>query len=151
MALASARGTLLLAALLSTAAPTYAQQETEGRKQTLSQFSDELASCYAYCQTISQCLGGPEGARNPANLSLSQQYAIRAKTLRRLAFLFSESAGRADAATSAFIDHVIQNVMQRIRWKCVAIASVVNEHGEDCQELAEHPDERLEMLLDRNP
>jgi hypothetical protein len=62
-----------------------------------------------------------------------------------------ESAGRADAATSAFIDRVTQNVMQQIRWKCVAIASVVNEHGEDCQELAEHPDERLGTLLDRNP
>jgi hypothetical protein len=73
------------------------------------------------------------------------------KTLRRLAFLFSESAGRADDATSAFIDRVMHNVMLRIRGNCANVVGIVNENGEECRQLAEHPDDRLEKLVDQDP
>ena len=151
MFVAGALGMLALVAPLLVAVPAYAQRDADGQKHALSQLSDELAACDAYCLIISRCLGGPKSAQDPANLSLSQQYADRAKTLRRLAFLFSESEGRADAATSAFIDRVTQNVMQRIRQSCANITTVVNEHGQECQQLAEHPDDRLEMLLNQTP
>ena len=151
MFVAGALGMLVLAASLLVAVPAYSQREAEGQRRALSQFSDELASCYADCQIISRCLGGPKSAQNPANLSLSQQYAAVARTLRRLAFLFSESAGRADDATSAFIDRVRRDVMQQIRQSCANVTTVVNAHGNECQQLAEHPDDRLEMLLNQNP
>ena len=144
-------GILVLVAPLLVVTPAYAQRGAHEQKHALSLFSDELAACYAYCQIISRCLGGPKSAQPPANLSISQQYAARAQTLRRLAFLFSESEGRADVATSAFIARVTQDVMQRIRQNCANVTTVVNEHGEECEQLAEHPDDRLKMLLDRNP
>jgi hypothetical protein len=142
---------LVVVAPMLVAVPAYAQRETEGQKHALAQFSDELATCYAYCQVISRCFGGSKSAHNPENLAVSQQYAVRAKTLRRLAFLFSESAGRADDATSAFIDRVMHNVMLRIRGNCANVVGIVNENGEECRQLAEHPDDRLEKLVDQNP
>lgn len=141
----------LLVAPLLLAVPAYAQREADAQKHALSQFSDELAFCYAYSQIISRCLGAPRSAHDSANLTLSQQYAAEAKTLRRLAFLFSESAGRADDATSAFMDRVTRNVMQRTGQNCANVTTVVNEHGKECQQLAEHPNDRLEMLLNQNP
>jgi hypothetical protein len=149
MIVAGALSMLVVAAPLLTTIPAQAQQETERQKYALSQLSDELAVCDAYCETISRCLGAPKSAHTPAEVS--QQYAVLAKKLRQLALLFSRSAGRADDATAAFIDQVKQNVMQRIRGNCANVASVVNEHGEECRQLAEHPDDRLEVLLDRNP
>jgi hypothetical protein len=127
--------------------PAHAQQDTERQKKALLQLSDELAACHAYCQIISRCLAGSKNAHSPTNLSASQQYAVQAKKLRQLAFLFSESAGRADAATSAFIDRVMQNVTQRVTGTCANVANVVNENGVECQQLGEHPDDRLEVLL----
>jgi hypothetical protein len=150
MFITGALGMLAVAALL-VAVPAYAQREVGGQKQALLQFSDELASCYAYCQIISRCLGGPKSAHDPATLSLTLQYAVRTKALRRLAFLFSESAGRADQATSAFEDRVARDAMQRIRWNCANVTTVMNDHGDECQQLAEHPNDRLEMLLEQNP
>jgi hypothetical protein len=146
-----ARLLVVVVAPLLVAVPAYAQRETEGQKHALAQFSDELATCYAYCQVISRCFGGSKSAHDPENLAVSQQYAVRAKTLRRLAFLFSESAGRADDATSAFMDRVTRDAMQRMRWNCANVASLVNEHSNECQQLAEHPDDRLEKLVDQNP
>jgi hypothetical protein len=143
---AGALGASIVAAPLLATFPAHAQQDTERQKKALLQLSDELAACHAYCQIISRCLGGPKDAHSPGDLSVSQQYAVRARRLRQLAFLFSESAGRADAATSAFIDRITQNV-QRMTGNCAKVASVVNEHGAECQQLAEHPDDRLETLL----
>jgi hypothetical protein len=151
MFVAGALGMLALVAPLLVAVPAYAQRDPDGQKHALSQLSDELAACDAYCQIISRCLGGHKSTEDPANLSLSQQYADRAKALRRLASVFSESAGRADASTSAFIDRVTRNVMQRIRQSCTNVTTVVNEHGQECQQLAEHPDGRFEMLLNQTP
>jgi hypothetical protein len=133
------------------AVPADAQQDAERQKIALTQFSDELASCHAYCLTISRCLEAPNGVHTPADLSTSQQYSIDAKKLRQLAFLFSRSAGRADAATSAVINRAIQNAAKRVQRNCANVASVANQHGKECQELAEHPDDRLETLLSRSP
>ena len=144
------QGILALVALLLVAVPAYAQRDADRQRPGV-QLSDELASCDAYCLIISRCLGGPRSAQDPANSSLAQQYADQSKTLRRLAFLFSESAGRADAATSAFIDRVTRNAMQRIRQSCANVTTVVDEHGQECQQLAEHPDDRLETLLNQTP
>ena len=142
-----ALGASIVAAPLLVAFPARAQQDTERQKKALLQLSDELAACQAYCQIISRCLAGPKDAHSPGTSPVSQQYAVRARRLRQLAFLFSESAGRADAATSAFIDRVTQNAMQRMTGNCAKVASVVNEHGAECQQLGEHPDDRLELLL----
>jgi hypothetical protein len=141
----------VVAASLFAMAPAHAQQDTERQRNALSQFSDELASCFAYCQVISRCLGRPPGAHTPADLSVAQQYAARARRLNQLAFVFSRSAGRADDATSVFVDQVMRNVMLRMRGSCANVVTVVNEHGDECRELAEHPNDHLEMLLNRNP
>ena len=142
-----ALGASIVAAPLLVTFPAHAQPDTERQKKALLQLSDELAACQAYCQIISRCLAGPKDAHSPGTSPVSQQYAVRARRLRQLAFLFSESAGRADAATSAFIDRVTQNAMQRMTGNCAKVASVVNEHGAECQQLGEHPDDRLELLL----
>jgi hypothetical protein len=74
-----ARLLVVVVAPLLVAVPAYAQRETEGQKHALAQFSDELATCYAYCQVISRCFGGSKSAHNPENIAVSQQYAVRAK------------------------------------------------------------------------
>ena len=130
--------------------PTSAQQDAERQKISLTQFSDELATCHVYCLTISRCLQAPNRGHTPADLSISQQYAINADRLRQLAFSFSRSAGRADAATAALINRVIQNAATRVQANCANVASLMNQYGEECQELADHPDDRLEALLNRN-
>ena len=83
MLVAGALGMLALVVPLLVAVPAYAQQDAARQQFALSVLSDELAACDAYCQIISRCLGGPKSAQDPANLSLSQQYADRAKTSRR--------------------------------------------------------------------
>jgi hypothetical protein len=142
---------LAAAALLLVTGPLHAQQLSVGQSYAVRQFSEDMMTCFTFYNWVGRCFSGPENKDVPANLEVSKLYFASAKSLLPVILIAAKTGGMSQEAIDADIQMMTKNFGKLIKWDCANLVILVNKYGEQCKELSEHPADRLNMLLQKNP
>lgn len=138
--------TVVLAAGVTLLAPYVRAEELPWTKQdALHEASSEAAQCAAYYAVAKKC------AENGGRLALSNRLQRAFDSASELQFFTGRAAGMTKRAMRASLKLSLKVAEESIRSSCVNISVLIVKYSDACKFLLEHPDDRIQILMNGPP